>query len=78
VLRLNLRRDSVALASRPVADQDFDRCFNEAFYDHALPEFADFPTLRSALECVEGAFTCFLNRASQVRVLPGAPGKSDT
>ena len=40
---------------------------------HALPGFATFRELSGHQERPRGSPSSFLNRASQVRVLPGAP-----
>jgi len=47
--------------------------FSEDQQGHALPSFATFGELSGHQERPHGPRSSFLNRASQVRVLPGAP-----
>jgi len=51
----------------------FFRSFSEDQRGHALPGFATYGELSSHQERPRGRAISFLNRASQVRVLPGAP-----
>ena len=52
--------------------------FSEDQQGHALPGFAKFRELSGHQERSRGSPISFLNRASQVRVLPGAPVNSNS